>query len=122
MRSRPNLFWPWVVMALATPASNAADAPRPVLGLSAVRTLVEELHTECLKPVRSPRCTADRWWEVTLRVQDSKELSEPRLVHFRELYLAVSRSWRGHLSGSVAKDFDLQFAKTLMERARGWSR
>lgn len=107
----------------ATPVAPAATTTRPgPQRLSDLESHIAKLHADCLKQAAPPPCSVARWWEVTAWVYENKELARADLVHLRELYLAVSRAWRGHLEGGRGTRFDRELAIKLMDRSRAWKR
>jgi hypothetical protein len=104
-------------------ANSLTTAARPgPARLGDLESHVAKLHADCVKQAAPPQCTVARWWEVTAWLYENKELANPDLVHVRELYLAVSRAWRGHLEGGVASRFNRELAIRLMDRSRTWKR
>lgn len=103
------------------PAPTASVRPAPQR-LGDLDSHIARLHADCLKQAAPPQCTVARWWEVTAWVTESKELARADKVHLRELYLAVSRAWRGNLESRVANAFNRELAIRLMDRSRGWTR
>jgi hypothetical protein len=115
----------------AAPATSPATAPATSLTTAArpgparlgdLESHVARLHADCVKQAAPPQCTVARWWEVTAWLYENQELASPDLVHLRELYLAVSRAWRGNLEGKVATRFNRELAIRLMDRSRAWKR
>ncbi|MEO8062605.1 MAG: hypothetical protein ABI821_07635 [Pseudomonadota bacterium] len=75
-----------------------------------------------------------RWWNVTFRILDSRELDAPDLVDLRASLLGAARNWRGFLHGyarglrdgdhlAIAASFDqLAIAEEQQARARQFAR
>lgn len=75
-----------------------------------------------------------RWWNITFRVLDSRELDAPDLLDLRACLLATARNWRGFLAGyaqglregdqlAIAASFDrLAIAEEQQARARQYAR
>ena len=75
-----------------------------------------------------------RWWNVTFRILDSRELDAPDLLDLRANLLAAARNWRGFLDGyakglrdgdqlAIAASFDrLAIAEEQQARARQYAR
>jgi hypothetical protein len=62
-----------------------------------------------------------RWWKVTFRIYDSKQLEEPALLDLRRVLLGAARRWRNFLSeyaeGLRSRD-QVMIAGPLAEVAR----
>ena len=62
-----------------------------------------------------------RWWKVTFRIYDSKELEDPVLLDLRRVMLGAARRWRNFLSeyatGLRSRD-QVMIAGPLAEVAR----
>lgn len=75
-----------------------------------------------------------RWWNVTFRILDSRELDAPELLDLRAALLSTARNWRGFLDGyakgirvgdhvMIAESFDrLAIAEEQQARARSYLR
>ena len=116
---------------LRTFESEAADLwaqYRSERDLLAARTLAPEKFADHLGALEL------RWWNVTFRILDSRELDAPELLDLRAALLGVARNWRGFLDGyangirsgdhvMIAASFDrLAVAEERQARARRYVR
>ena len=128
---RSSPAFPIARRQLRTFESEAADLwarYRVERDLLAARTLAPEKFADHLGALEL------RWWNVTFRILDSRELDAPELLDLRAALLGAARNWRGFLDGyangirkgdhlMIAASFDrLAIAEELQARARRYVR
>lgn len=75
---------------------------------------ITSLHEACVAS-GGARCPAQAWWDITERLHRTAPLDAGD-----HLFLAVSRAWRSAGEGGATRQFDIELAMALMNRAREW--